>query len=343
MNLRSLVNLSFLSDDLAIDLGTANTLVYAKGRGIVVSEPSIVAVNRVTGKVEAVGRDAKEMLGRTPGNIVAIRPMKDGVIADFEITEKMLSHFIHRAHNRSTLVRPRIVIGIPSEVTQVEKRAVKDSALKAKASEVYLVDQAMAAAIGAGLPITEPSGNMVVDIGGGTTDIAVISLAGIVYAKSVRVAGNEMDEALIQYIKKKYNLLVGERSAEQIKFEIGSAFPLDEPMTMEIKGRDLIEGIPKTLTVTDAEIREALQEPVSIIVNAVRVALERTPPELCADIVDRGIVMTGGGSLLRNLDRLLREETGLPVSVAEDPLSSVVLGTGKMLSDFDLLRKISLD
>jgi rod shape-determining protein MreB len=343
MNLRSLVNLSFLSDDLAIDLGTANTLVYAKGRGIVVSEPSIVAVNRVTGKVEAVGRDAKEMLGRTPGNIVAIRPMKDGVIADFEITEKMLSHFIHRAHNRSTLVRPRIVIGIPSEVTQVEKRAVKDSALKAKASEVYLVDQAMAAAIGAGLPITEPSGNMVVDIGGGTTDIAVISLAGIVYAKSVRVAGNEMDEALIQYIKKKYNLLVGERSAEQIKFEIGSAFPLDEPMTMEIKGRDLIEGIPKTLTVTDAEIREALQEPVSIIVNAVRVALERTPPELSADIVDRGIVLTGGGSLLKNLDRLLREETGLPVSVAEDPLTSVVLGTGKMLSDFDLLRKISLD
>ena len=343
MNLRSLLNLSFLSDDLAIDLGTANTLVYAKGRGIVVSEPSIVAVNRVTGKVEAVGRDAKDMLGRTPGNIVAIRPMKDGVIADFEITEKMLSHFIHRAHNRSTLVRPRIVIGIPSEVTQVEKRAVKDSALKAKASEVYLVDQAMAAAIGAGLPITEPSGNMVVDIGGGTTDIAVISLAGIVYSKSVRVAGNEMDEALIQYIKKKYNLLVGERSAEQIKFEIGSAFPLDEPMTMEIKGRDLIEGIPKTLTVTDAEIREALQEPVAIIVNAVRVALERTPPELSADIVDRGIVLTGGGSLLRNLDRLLREETGLPVSVAEDPLCSVVLGTGKMLSDFDLLRKISLD
>jgi rod shape-determining protein MreB len=302
-----------------------------------------VAVNRVTGKVEAVGRDAKEMLGRTPGNIVAIRPMKDGVIADFEITEKMLSHFIHRAHNRSTLVRPRIVIGIPSEVTQVEKRAVKDSALKAKASEVYLVDQAMAAAIGAGLPITEPSGNMVVDIGGGTTDIAVISMAGIVYSKSVRVAGNEMDEAIIQYIKKKYNLLIGERTAEQVKFEVGSAFPLDEPVTMEIKGRDLIEGIPKTLTVTDAEIREALQEPVSIIVNAVRVALERTPPELSADIVDRGIVLTGGGALLKNIDRLLREETGLPVSVAEDPLSSVVLGTGKMLSDFDLLRKISLE
>jgi rod shape-determining protein MreB len=343
MNLRSIFNLSFLSSDLAIDLGTANTLVYAKGKGIVVSEPSIVAINKVTGKVEAVGRDAKEMLGRTPGNIVAIRPMKDGVIADFEITEKMLSHFIRRAHNRNTLVRPRIIIGIPSEVTQVEKRAVKDSALKAKASEVYLVDQAMAAAIGAGLPITEPSGNMVVDIGGGTTDIAVISLAGIVYSKSVRVAGNEMDESIIQYIKKKYNLLIGERTAEQIKLEIGSAYPLDEPLTLEIKGRDLIEGIPKTLTITDAEIREALAEPISLIVNAVRVALERTPPELSADIVDRGIVLTGGGSLLKNLDRLLREETGLPVSVAEDPLSSVVLGTGKMLSDFELLRKISLD
>jgi rod shape-determining protein MreB len=343
MSFRSIANLSFLSSDLAIDLGTANTLVYAKNKGIVVSEPSIVAVNKVTGKVEAVGKDAKEMLGRTPGNIVAIRPMKDGVIADFEITEKMLSHFIRKAHNRNTMVRPRIIIGIPSEVTQVEKRAVKDSALKAKASEVYLVDQAMAAAIGAGLPITEPSGNMVVDIGGGTTDIAVISLAGIVYSKSVRVAGNEMDEAVIQYIKKKYNLLIGERTAEQIKLELGSAYPLEEPLTMEIKGRDLIEGIPKTLTITDAEIREALAEPISIIVNAVRVALERTPPELSADIVDRGIVLTGGGSLLKNLDKLLREETSLPVSVAEDPLSSVVLGTGKMLSDFDLLRKISLD
>nr|ADC35758.1 rod shape-determining protein MreB [uncultured bacterium 293] len=343
MNLRSIANLSFLSSDLAIDLGTANTLVYAKNKGIVVSEPSIVAVNKVTGKVEAVGKDAKEMLGRTPGNIVAIRPMKDGVIADFEITEKMLSHFIRKAHNRNTMVRPRIIIGIPSEVTQVEKRAVKDSALKAKASEVYLVDQAMAAAIGAGLPITEPSGNMVVDIGGGTTDIAVISLAGIVYSKSVRVAGNEMDEAIIQYIKKKYNLLIGERTAEQIKVEIGSAYPLDEPVTMEIKGRDLIEGIPKTLTITDSEVREALAEPISIIVNAVRVALERTPPELSADIVDRGIVLTGGGSLLKNLDKLLREETSLPVSVAEDPLCSVVLGTGKMLSDFDLLRKISLE
>ncbi len=343
MNLRSIFNLSFLSSDLAIDLGTANTLVYAKGKGIVVFEPSIVAINRSTGKVEAVGKEAKDMLGRTPGNISAIRPMKDGVIADFEITEKMLSHFIRKAHNRSTLVRPRIVIGIPSEVTQVEKRAVRDSALKAKASEVYLVDQAMAAAIGAGLPITEPSGNMIVDIGGGTTDIAVISLAGIVYSKSVRVAGNEMDEAILQHIKKKYNLLIGERTAEHIKTEIGSAYPLDEPISMEIKGRDLIEGVPKTLLVGDAEIREALDEPVSVIVNSVRVALERTPPEISADIVDRGIVLTGGGSLLRNFDKLLREETGLPVSVAEDPLSSVVLGTGKMLSDFELLRKISLD
>ena len=344
MNFRSIVNLSFLSSDLAIDLGTANTLVYAKGKGIVVSEPSIVAVNRVTGKVEAVGRDAKEMLGRTPGEHrgdPADEGRRDRRLRDHREDARRTSSTRRTTARR--LVRPRIVIGIPSEVTQVEKRAVKDSALKAKASEVYLVDQAMAAAIGAGLPITEPSGNMVVDIGGGTTDIAVISLAGIVYSKSVRVAGNEMDEAVIQYIKKKYNLLIGERTAEQVKFEIGSAFPLDEPMTMEIKGRDLIEGIPKTLTITDAEIREALQEPVSIIVNAVRVALERTPPELSADIVDRGIVLTGGGSLLKNLDRLLREETGLPVSVAEDPLSSVVLGTGKMLSDFDLLRKISLD
>jgi rod shape-determining protein MreB and related proteins len=341
--LRSILNFSYFSNDLAIDLGTANTLVFVKAKGTVVSEPSIVAVNVRTGRVEAVGHDAKEMLGRTPGGIVAIRPMKDGVIADFEITEKMLSHFIKKAHNRNAFVRPRIIIGIPSEVTQVEKRAVRDSALKAKASEVYLVDQAMAAAIGAGLPITEPSGNMVVDIGGGTTDVAVISLAGIVYSKSVRVAGNELDEAIIQYIKRKYNLLIGERTAEQVKLEIGSAFPLDQPLSMELKGRDLIEGIPKTLTVTDGEIREAMSEPVSVIVNAVRVALERTPPELSADIVDRGIVLTGGGSLLRGLDKLLREETGLPVMVAENPLSCVVLGTGRMLTDFDLLRKISIE
>src|SRR5204863_4482015 len=311
MNLRSLFSL--FSSDLAIDLGTANTLVFANGKGIVVNEPSIVAINKNTGDVEAVGKEAKEMLGRTPGNIVAIKPMKDGVIADFKVTEKMLNYFIQKAHNRKMLVHPRIVIGVPSEITQVEKRAVMDSAYRAKASEVYLVEQAMVAAIGSGLPITEPTGNMVVDIGGGTTDVAVISMAGIVYSRSVRVAGNEMDEAIIQYIKRKYNLLIGERTAEEIKIKIGSAFPLDEEITLEIKGRDLVEGVPKTLVVSDEEIREALAETVSVIIEAVRVALEQTPPELSADIVDRGIVLTGGGSLLRNLDKRLREETGLPV------------------------------
>ena len=342
MALRSLFSL--FSSDLAIDLGTANTCVYVRGKGIVVNEPSIIAINKVNGRVEAVGRDAKEMLGRTPGNIVAIKPMKDGVIADFEYTEKMLAYFIRKAHNnRNVWVRPRIVIGVPSEITQVEKRAVKDSAYRAKASEVHLVEEAMAAAIGAGMPITEPSGNMIVDIGGGTTDIAVISLAGIVYSKAVRVAGNEMDEAIIQYVKKTYNLLIGERTAEAIKMEVGSAYPLEEKMTMEIKGRHLIEGVPKTITISDEEIREALAETVNVIVDAVRVALERTPPELSADIVDRGIVLTGGGALLKNLDKRLREETGLPLAMAEDPLSSVVLGAGKMLSDFNLLRKISLD
>jgi len=341
MNFRSLFHL--FSSDLAIDLGTANSLVFAKGKGIVVNEPSIVAINKVTGDIEAVGKEAKEMLGRTPGNIVAIRPLKDGVIADFKVTEKMLNYFIQKAHGRKLLVHPRIVIGVPSEITQVEKRAVIDSAFRAKASEVYLVEQAMVAAIGAGLPITEPSGNMVVDIGGGTTDIAVISLSGIVYSRSVRLAGNEMDDSITQYIKRKYNLLIGERTAEQIKIEIGSAYPLDEPLSMEIKGRNLIEGIPKTLVIKDEEIREALAECVGTIVNAVRVALERTPPELSADIVDKGIVLTGGGSLLRNLDKRIREETSLPVTLADDPLSSVVLGTGKMLSDFNLLKKISID
>ena len=340
-NLRSLF--SIFSSDLAIDLGTANTLVYARGKGIVVNEPSIVAINKNSAEVEAVGKEAKEMLGRTPGNIVAIKPMKDGVIADFKVTEKMLNYFIQKAHNRKMLVHPRIVIGVPSEITQVEKRAVMDSAYRAKASEVYLVEQAMVAAIGAGLPITEPSGNMVVDIGGGTTDIAVISLSGIVYSRSVRMAGNQMDEAIMNYLKRKYNLLIGERTAEQIKIEIGSAYPLDKPLTMEIKGRNLIEGVPKTITVDDSEIREALSECVSTIMNAVRVALERTPPELSADISDRGIVLTGGGALIKNLDRRIREETGLPVSIAEDPLASVVLGTGKMLSDFKLLRKISIE
>ena len=341
-NLRSLF--SVFSSDLAIDLGTANTLVYAKGKGIVVNEPSIVAINKNTGEVEAVGKEAKEMLGRTPGNIVAIKPsVKDGVIADFKVTEKMLNYFIQKAHNRKMLVHPRIVIGVPSEITQVEKRAVMDSAYRAKASEVHLVEQAMVAAIGAGLPITEPSGNMVVDIGGGTTDIAVISLSGIVYSRSVRMAGNQMDEAIMNYLKRKYNLLIGERTGEQIKMEIGSAYPLDKPLTMEIKGRNLIEGVPKTITVDDSEIREALSECVSTIMNAIRVALERTPPELSADISDRGIVLTGGGALLKNLDKRIREETGLPVSIADDPLCSVVLGTGKMLSDFKLLRKISIE
>ncbi len=339
MNIRSL--LSMFSQDLAIDLGTANTCVYVGGQGIVLNEPSIVAINKSTGDVEAVGSEAKEMLGRTPGDIVAIKPMRDGVIADFDVTEKMLTYFIKRAHSRTVWVRPRIVIGVPSTITQVEKRAVMDSAYRAKASEVHLVEEAMAAAIGAGMPITEPFGNMIVDIGGGTTDIAVISLAGIVYSKAVRVAGNEMDEAIIHYVRKTYNLLIGERTAEQIKITIGSAYPLDEPETMEIKGRHLIEGVPKTITVSDAEIREALAETVNVIAEAVREALEQTPPELSADIVDRGIVMTGGGALLKNMDKRLREETGLPLAIAEDPLSCVVVGAGRMLSDFALLRKIS--
>ncbi len=341
MSIRSVFSL--VSSDLAIDLGTANTCVYARGKGIVLNEPSIVAINTVSGQVEAIGSEAKEMLGRTPGDIIAIKPMKDGVIADFEVTEKMLTYFIKRAHNRIVWVRPRIVIGVPSEITQVEKRAVKESAYRAKASEVHLIDEAMAAAIGAGMPITEPSGNMIVDIGGGTTDIAVISLAGIVYSKAVRVAGNAMDEAIIQYIRKTYKLLIGERTAEQIKIQIGSAYTLDEPQTMEIKGRHLIEGVPKTIIISDEKVREALAEPVNVIVEAVRVALERTPPELSADIIDRGIVMTGGGAMLKNMDKRFRADTGLLAAMAEDPLSCVVLGAGKMLSDFGLLRKISKD
>jgi rod shape-determining protein MreB and related proteins len=331
------------SDDLAIDLGTANTLVYVRGKGIVLCEPSIIAVNQRTGKVEAVGKEAKEMLGRTPGNILAIRPIKDGVIADFEHAEKMLDHFIKKAHNRSLGVRPRIVIGVPSQITQVEKRAVMHSAYQAKASKVYLVEQAMMAALGAGLPVTEPTGNMVVDIGGGTTDVAVISLAGIVYSRSIRIAGNKMDEDIVRYIKRKYNFLLGERMAEDIKIHLGSAFPLEEELTMKIKGRDLVDGMPKTLVISDKEIREALSETVSHIIEAVRVALEQTPPELSADIVDKGIMLTGGGSLLKNLGKRLREETGLPVSMAGDPLASVVLGAGKILNDFNLLRKVAID
>jgi rod shape-determining protein MreB and related proteins len=335
--------LSLFSSDLAVDLGTATTLVFTRNRGIVVFEPSIVAINRITNRVEAVGQSAKNMLGKTPANILAIRPMKDGVIADFEVTEKMLEYFIRKAHGRNFFVRPRIVISVPSEITPVEKRAVKDSALRAGASEVYLIEQAMAAAIGAGLPITEPAGNMIVDIGGGTTDVAVISLAGIVYARSVRVAGNEMDEAIVSYIKRKYNLLIGERTAEQIKIELGNAWPSDETRTMEVKGRDLVEGIPKILTVNDEEIREALAETVNTIVDAVRTALERTPPELSADIIDKGILLAGGGSLLRNLDQRLREETGIPVAHCDDPVSAVVRGTGQMLTDISLLKKISID
>jgi len=334
---------SFFSSDLAIDLGTANTLVFARGKGVVVDEPSVVCVNRDTEEVQAVGKQAKEMLGRTPSNIVAIKPMKDGVIADFRMTEKMLHYFIQKAHKRKMMVHPRVVIGVPSEITQVEKRAVMDSAYRARASEVYLVEQAMVAAIGAGLPISEPTGNLVVDIGGGTTDVAVISLGGIVYSRSVRMAGNQMDEAIMNYIKRKYNLLIGERTAELIKLEVGSASVMDKPLTMEVRGRNLVEGIPKTITVDDGEIREALGECIAVIMNAIRVALERTPPELSADISDHGVMLTGGGALLRNLDKRIRQETGLPVSIADDPLSSVVLGTGTMLGDFKLLRKISIN
>src|SRR6187401_342000 len=333
------------SNDLAIDLGTATPLIYVKGKGIVSCEPSVVAVqrdNRGGKKVLAVGREAKEMLGRTPGNIQAVRPLRDGVIADFEITEAMLRYFIARATNRRTLVKPRIVICVPFGITEVEKRAVKESAEGAGAREVYLIEEPMAAAIGAGLPITEPSGNMIVDIGGGTTEVAVISLAGIVFAKSIRVAGDKMDEAIVGYIKRKYNLLIGERTAEQIKKEIGSAYPLDEQLTVEVKGRDLVAGVPKTLTVNSDEIREALAEPVNAIVDAVRVVLERTPPELSADIVDKGIVLSGGGSQLKNLDVLLRAETGLPVMVSETPQLAVVLGTGRALDELKLLREVAL-
>jgi rod shape-determining protein MreB len=335
----------WFSNDLAIDLGTANTLVYARGKGIVVSEPSVVAVSRDgrgVDKVRAVGKKAKEMLGRTPGNIVAIRPMRDGVIADFEITEAMLRYFIERVHDRKRMIRPRIVIAVPSGITEVEKRAVRESAMSAGAREVYLIDEPMAAAIGAGLPVTEPSGNMIIDIGGGTTEVAVISLSGIVYSNSVRVGGDKMDEAIINYVKRKYNLLIGERTAEMIKIEIGTAYPSEEVRTMEVKGRDLVAGVPKTLELKSEEVREALAETVNMIVEAVKIALEQTPPELAADIVDKGIVLVGGGALLRNLDVLLRETTGLPVMVAEDPLTAVALGTGRVLEDMQLLKDVSI-
>jgi rod shape-determining protein MreB len=336
--------LGWFSSDLAIDLGTANTVVYAKGQGIVVSEPSVVAVardGRGSDKVYAVGKDAKEMLGRTPGNIVAIRPMKDGVIADFEITEAMLRYFIARVHDRKRMVRPRIVIAVPSGITSVEKRAVRESAMSAGAREVYLIDEPMAAAIGAGLPVTEPSGNMIIDIGGGTTEVAVISLSGIVYSNSTRVGGDKMDEAIIHYVKRKYNLLIGERTAELIKIRIGTAIE-EDPQSMEVKGRDLVAGVPKILEIKSEEVREALSEPIGAVVEAAKIALERTPPELAADIVDKGIVLVGGGSQLRNLDVLLREATGLPVMLAEDPLTAVAIGTGRTLDELPLLKEVAI-
>src|SRR5256886_11651174 len=340
-NLRRL--LSLFSADLAIDLGTVNTRVYAGEKGIVINEPSAVALDNRTGEVQAVGKEAKEMLGRTPGNLRVVKPMNDGVIADFKVTEKMLNYFIQKAQQRRTLVHPRIIISIPSEITQVEKRAVTDAAYRAKAAEVHLVEQAMMAAIGAGLPVTKPGGNMVVDIGGGTTDVAVISLSGIVYSRSLRTAGNHMDEAIMNPLKRKHNLLIGERTAEQIKIEIGSAYTLDRPLTMEVKGRGLIEGMPKMIAVGDSEIREALSECISSIVSAIRVALERTPPELSADISDRGIVLVGGGALLKNLDKRIREETGLPVCIADDPLCWVAPGRAKSLPDIKYLRRISIE
>jgi rod shape-determining protein MreB len=335
------------SNDLAIDLGTANTLVYVKGKGIVLSEPSVVAVHmdgRLKNRVLAVGLEAKNMLGRTPGNIVAIRPMRDGVIADFEVTEAMLKHFIRKVHNdRRTMVRPRIVIAVPSGITQVEKRAVKESAESAGARDVFLIEEPMAAAIGAGLPITEPTCNMIVDIGGGTTEVAVISLAGIVYSRSLRVAGDKMDTAISQYIKRKYNLLIGERTAEIIKTTIGNAYPAPDNLeTIEVKGRDLVSGIPKILAIDSEEIRVAISDQIDSIVEIVKIALEQTPPELAADIVDRGIVLTGGGALLKDLDRLLREESGLPITVAEEPLSTVAMGCGMSLDKIDILKKVMI-
>ncbi len=336
-------NVFGLTTDLAIDLGTANTCVFVPGRGIVLNEPSVVAFNTEHNRIEAVGAKAREMIGRTPQNMVAVRPLRDGVIADFDAAERMLSDFIRRSHRRAGWVRPRVVVGVPAEITQVERRAVKDSTLRAKASEVYLIEEPVAAAIGAGLPITEPTGNMIVDIGGGTTDIAVISLAGLVYRKSVRVGGDEMDMAIIDHMKRQHGLLIGERTAEQIKIEIGSAAPLEAPRKMEVRGRHLLEGLPKSVFVSDGEIRDALKSTVDVIVHAVRGALERIPPELAADIYDRGVVITGGGSLLRNLDERLRNDTELPVQMAEDPLTSVVRGAGLMLSNLELLKKLAMD
>jgi rod shape-determining protein MreB len=332
--------LGLFSNDIGIDLGTANTLVYVKDQGIVLREPSVVAVRSGTSQVLAVGDEAKRMLGRTPGNIVAVRPLKDGVIADFEMTESMLRHFITKVHNRKW-VRPRVVIAVPSGITEVEKRAVKESAAHAGAREVYLIEEPMAAAIGVGLPVQDAAGNMIIDIGGGTTEVALISLSGIVFSRSVRVAGDELDEAIAGYMKRAYNLMIGERTAEEIKIKIGSAYPIEKETSMEVKGRDLVAGLPKTLTITSQEVREALLEPISTIVESVRVTLERCPPELSADLVDRGLVLAGGGALLRGLDKLLQEETGLPVHVADDPLSAVAEGTGRALSELKFLRQVA--
>lgn len=336
---------SFFSNDLAIDLGTANTLIYVKGQGIVCSEPSVVAVqNDATGKrrVVAVGAEAKNMLGRTPESISAIRPVKEGVIADFEITEQMLRHLIAKVHNRKTLVRPRIIICVPHGITEVEKRAVRDSAESAGAREVYLIEEPMAAAIGAGLPITEACGSMILDIGGGTTEIAIISLRGIVFSRSIRVGGDKMDEAIANYVKRRYNILIGERTAEQIKIAVGSVLPTGENLSVEVRGRDLVQGVPKSIIVSEEEVRDALVEPLNQILDLVRVALEKTPPELSSDIVDRGITLTGGGSLLRNLDKLLIQETGIPVVLVDDPISAVVVGSGAVLDQLDLLKDVVL-
>ncbi len=333
--------LSLFSNDIGIDLGTASTLVCVKGKGIVLCEPSVVAVERGTSRVLAVGEEAKRMLGRTPGNIMAIRPMRDGVITDFEVTEAMLRHFIRKVRNRRFQVRPRIIIAIPSGITEVEKRAVKESAERAGAREVYLIEEPVAAAIGVGLPIQEPIGNMIIDIGGGTTEIAVISLAGTVFSKSIRIGGDEMDVAIVEYLKKTYNLMVGERTSENIKIKIGSAYPMEEEMTLEVKGRDLVAGLPKAVTITSEEIREALQEPLRAILEITKISLERTPPELSADLIEHGIVLAGGGALLRGLDKLIAEETGLPVHVADDPLTAVVSGTGVCLENIHFLKKIS--
>lgn len=334
--------LSLFSNDIGIDLGTATTLVYVKGEGVVLCEPSVVAVERGTSRVLAVGEEAKRMLGRTPGNIIAIRPMRDGVITDFEITEAMLRHFIRRVRHRRFQVRPRIVIAIPSGITEVERRAVKESAERAGARDVYLIEEPIAAAIGVGLPIDEPVGNMIIDVGGGTTEIAVISLSGVVFSKSIRIGGDEMNEAIVEYLKKTYNLMIGERTSEDIKIKIGSAYPMEEEMSLEVKGRDLIAGLPKTVTITSEEVREAMQEPLRAILEVTKISLERTPPELAADLIEHGIVMAGGGSLLRGLDKLISEETGLPVHIADDPLTAVANGTGKVLNEIKYLKKVTV-